>query len=1018
MANPVKTSDIFQDTGEIGVLIQQLENLDAKLEGFRKREAQQAVDLSKKIGSLNAATVTQREEIESASKQAEEISKRYKKYNESLGENAVKIAALKEAQRKQNQVNKLQAKLLTEKEGSYNQLSAQYSINKIKLNQLSKEERKNTDEGQELVKTTNDIYQEMKRLQAETGKTSLNVGNYTSAIGDASADQRKFVAELKATEEEFKIFQKTAGASSERTKEYEQRIQELTEKIDNLGVVTGKTAKDYKSGFLDSMGETEGIAGNAARGVKGLGKSFKALLANPVVLFVAAIASALVALSSAFSRSEKGAQLMAKATGVVNALMSQLVDVAVSAAEFMEAAFNDPLGAIKELGKAIVMNLLNRFKGLALAAWNTGKAIGQALSGSFEDAEKSAQKAVQSINMAITGLDVSQQQALADAIKRTTEEVIKETNAFIALEEQRRSVRRANRDLIRSIEDLTTAEELYSVVADDATRSFKEREEAAEKARKAAEGRAAKEIALAKNNLSVLNAEIGLRRANGEEVENLLDQQLDAYRQVIAAERELSVTTAQNEKRRSELKQDRLERDLDILIDGFDNQKTINERIIADEDRTLKERANLFGETADLAEKTFQKQIETIQQFTGVQIDANDLIGESDAVLLNEKIRNLGVSEIIEGRVLEIVRERRLANQDLAEVEKELIKLRKESLALPVIPLSGFEKKIIEETKSDLEEVKRIAARITEPPEEGPKDIYELLGFNIDDGSKQGIADAVGYVKDQIKSLTAARVEAANRSVEAANEEIAASQRALDIEIQNRNAGYANRVTSARRDLELAKKNQEKALKEQEKAQRAQDRIQTLEQSTSLATASAKIWASFAGLGPAGPFLAVGAIAAMWGSFIAAKIRASQLAKKTFGGGGLEIIGGGSHASGNDTYLGFESEGKPAYGERGEAHAIIPADKTRKYKDILPDVFESFRMGDFESKYQRMSNYAVAEDGSIVENHRTENVSVDMTGAESELSAIRRNTQRRYHTDSQGNTVETYKNLTRTFVKN
>jgi len=698
MANPIKTSDLYQDTGELKKLIAELETVNDKLESLRQAEGQSAARLEVQMKKLTASTSAQREEIEAGSKSADEINKRYKKFTESLDDNAVKIAALKDAQTRLNMINKLEAKLLTEKEGSYNRLSAQYSLNKLLLNQMSSAQRKNTKEGQQLVKTTNDIYQEMKKLQEETGKHVLSVGDYEKGT-------RKLLAQL------------------------------------------------------DQM---PGVLGSASSGVKALGSQFKALLANPVVLVIAAIAGSLTVLFNAFKKSEKGAALMSKATGLFNGVMSQLVNISTKVAEAVEFAFSNPKEAILSLGKALVTGILNRFKGLAIAAFNTGRAIVESFKGNFEEAKKAAQDAVTGINQAITGLDAQGQKDLANAIRQTTQEVIDQTNAFIALEEAKRSVRTSNRELVKSIEQLITAEELAQVTADDSTKSFKDREAAAERARRAIEARAAKEIQLAKNNLSLLNQEISLRRGNGEQIEDLLDSQLEAYRAVIAAERELTVATAQNEKTRAELKQDRLERDLDILIDGFDNQKTINERIIADEEQTLQKRGQLYAETLALADETFAKQIETIQKFTGVNVDANELINESNAVVLNEKIRGLGLSEIIEGRLLEIVRERRTANQDLIEVERELAKLRRESLKIDQVPLLGFEKKLIAETKKDLEDLKAIVADVTIAPEQRqkPTDIYELFGLSVDDPTKQALSEATSFAIEQVNQLADAKVEA------------------------------------------------------------------------------------------------------------------------------------------------------------------------------------------------------------------------------------------------------------------
>ena len=105
----------------------------------------------------------------------------------------------------------------------------------------------------------------------------------------------------------------------------------------------------------------------------------------------------------------------------------------------------------------------------------------------------------------------------------------------------------------------------------------------------------------------------------------------------------------------------------------------------------------------------------------------------------------------------------------------------------------------------------------------------------------------------------------------------------------------------------MAKKNQDKALKEQQKAQKQQEAIQTVQQIGNLVTASAKIWSQLGF-----PF-AIPAIAIMWASFAASKVKAAQMTKsaggtETYGEGTVELLEGGSHQSGNDIDLGMKPE--------------------------------------------------------------------------------------------------------------
>ena len=262
--------------------------------------------------------------------------------------------------------------------------------------------------------------------------------------------------------------------------------------------------------------------------------------------------------------------------------------------------------------------------------------------------------------------------------------------------------------LTNQIQKLTIEEELLQQIADDTTKSFKDREEAINGVIDVQKKRFDLEVTLAKKEfevarLAVKNDFIRKNRLaefkkleEAGQLKNLeflkskeaadtigietLGKLTSATGELIRAEGDLELATKDAEKTRNELKQDRLEKDLDILLDGFDNQKTINERLIANEKDTFDKRQALLDETIKLGDDSFDKQIETIQKFTDKQIDANDLVAESDAVVLNKKIRALGLSEIIEGRLLEVIRDRKSANQDLKDSEIDLNDARLESL--------------------------------------------------------------------------------------------------------------------------------------------------------------------------------------------------------------------------------------------------------------------------------------------------------------------------------------------------
>jgi hypothetical protein len=296
--------------------------------------------------------------------------------------------------------------------------------------------------------------------------------------------------------------------------------------------------------------------------------------------------------------------------------------------------------------------------------------------------------------------------------------------------------------------------------------------------------------------------------------------------------------------------------------------------------------------------------------------------------------------------------------------------------------------------------------------EERGTDIYGLFGLNLDDDQKEAINTSMQFALDALNTFTAARVAAADAAVEQADKEVSAAQSALDAELEARANGYANNVVQAQKELDLAKKNQEKALKEQQKAQKQQTAIQTLQQIGNMVTATALIWSQLGF-----PF-AIPAIAVMWASFAASKIKAAQLAKQTGGTGGtggtetygdgtVELLEGGSHQSGNDIDLGTKPDGTRRRAEGGEFFAVINKRSSRRFRKIIPDVINSLNNGTFAHKY--LKSYS---DGDGLTLNVT-GQSPDLRNLSDDVREIKEQNRRRVYVDGDGNTIESYKNLKR-----
>lgn len=288
--------------------------------------------------------------------------------------------------------------------------------------------------------------------------------------------------------------------------------------------------------------------------------------------------------------------------------------------------------------------------------------------------------------------------------------------------------------------------------------------------------------------------------------------------------------------------------------------------------------------------------------------------------------------------------------------------------------------------------------------------LLSRLGF--EEEGIEAFNDATNTIISNLQSIMEAETQLAEAAVEAAQERADSAKSALDAEIEARNKGYANNVASARKEYELEKKRVADNQKLLQQAQRRQEALDTAMQTSSLITASANIWKSMSSLGIIGPALAIAAIADMWASFAASKVKARQVtaAEQEYGEGGLEFLEGGSHASGNDINLATKNRhGKNMRAEGGEALAIINKRNTRRYRKQLPSIIESLNKGTFEDKYLR----AFDAGENVMLNIASTQKAVDLTKLENYTEKISKQGEIQRFNLLNGSILVVYKNVRR-----
>lgn len=437
---------------------------------------------------------------------------------------------------------------------------------------------------------------------------------------------------------------------------------------------------------------------------------------------------------------------------------------------------------------------------------------------------------------------------------------------------------------------------------------------------------------------------------------------------------------------------DRTQLQLDAAREG--SQEEINLRI----QLLQQQRAIELAQNRQLAEDVRQSEADINAKYDAEVLRQTTELNQQRALMLFDQTQALEASEFDLIRNSEERKTRFRLAQEKARLQK-ILELNKAA----GVKMTDAEVKTIENTIAKIDqEIEKSKG------DERGNDIYGLFGLNLDDDQKEAISTSVSFAIEQLNSFLDAKVQAADAAVSAADKEVDASQRRLDAELEARANGYANNVAMAQKELDQAKKNQEKALKEQQKAQKAQQAIQTIQQIGNLVTASALIWSQLGF-----PF-AIPAIAIMWGSFAASKIKAAQLSKsanaggsESYGDGTVEMLAGGSHQSGDDVDLGTKPDGTRRRAEGGEFFAVINKRNSRRFRRLIPDVINSLNRGTFPQKYLNAYN----TDGVNVTVQQ--NNAPDLRDLKDDVREIKEQNRRRRYVDGNGNVIEVYKNLTR-----
>lgn len=1026
--------------------LSEVEKAEQRLAYLQSDEGKRLLELKAKIAELTSARKQQKATVDPLAQAQEKLAYAQSEENQQLKLYSTQI-------REANQIAQLQATIANSAEGSYNRLSAQYALNKIRLNQMSAAEREAADSGKKLEAETNAIYQQMIKLQEATGNYRLSVGHYQKTWDGLGISISQVVRELPAAAVSLNTFFLGISNNIPMVVDEINRLRKKNELLRAEGKETVSVTKsivkslfswntalvvlltvfsmygkeiitwidrtfagrDAAKSFEDALEDLNDELGKGSTGSYGqqiavlrrlsenwkdLGDNIKAQIQwikdnekefSKLGITIDSINDANNAFVDNTESVVAAYKARAKAEAALNVVSQQYQKLLV-------AENKAELEKVREYG--FFDKTMNYFKALwgGISGPDSDLSLGTRL-------KKQRQRNVESL------------QKDADALEKEVESYFNVWKFYedqadalfkeIGLEESHKKDKRGRtpRDADDRLNNLALAAEK----AYQKSRTEIERDE--NKKRRA-------------EAFASFNQEIADLNDKYARIQKILKGQDEKYKELTESQKETAIKALEDIENAIENKQKGLTLSLDLLNIDVEIQKAEQLLELLELEGEVSKKGSYEELSNSLKRLDVERQIALLKnaQLPEAKRQPTSAINASFDKQKAITVGSFNMSSFDEQQALDeaVFNEVKRSETEITRFKLEQEKARwQEQIRLAEAGGLDWSQAQIDAAKATVKGIDRELSELDDFIKNiGKKGLggtlLEKLGF--DDDQIDALKDAVNIVIEQLQSIMDAEVELAEQAVEAAEARVEAAQKAYDAEVEARNNGYANNVATAKKELEQEKKNQQEKQKMLQAAQKRQEAMNTVTQASSLVTASANLWSSFSSIPIVGPALALAAIATMWTSFAVAKIKAKQVTASQsdeYGEGGLEFLEGGSHASGDDIDLGVKNKKKRRMrAEGGEALAIISKKRTRKYKKILPDVINSLNKGTFEDKY--LNAFASSDGLNISLNS---NGNVDLSKIEDDVRSIRKQSETKYYTLPNGTVVIQHKNVKR-IIKN
>lgn len=1025
--NPIKYSDLIAPDNAIELLVKQLTEAREAYKGMAQDIRTEAEKLREVLKGMPSG-LPDPKKIPPVTREVDRLAQAQKRLAFERSEDGKKLAELNQKIQEAKQINKLQVQYANSAAGSYNRLSALYSLLKIKINQMSEAENKNVEAMKKLQDQANKVYTEMNRLQVATGKHTLNVGNYASAFNGLGMATQQLVRELPSLAISANTF---FLAISNNIPILVDQIN-MMRAANKAALAEGKPTTSILKGIVGSLLSWQtalvlGITLLSQHGGK-IVEWVKQLFNGKETLDIATEAA-----KNFNEAMQQGAVDAVSETTKLDLLYNAATNSALSmerrraAAEELQRMYPDYLGNMSSeqimLGQAV-----EKYQELTTAVIKYAEA--KAAENQIIENATTMQKIANEMDIETLRAQKEQipvLQARLNSMNKYVGDTGQINTEYQQLSNQIAEYAKNSNEIVKTLE-------LPKQYKDDILSYYDTLE--------------ATNLKLAE----IAQQGIGANPSGGSTTTTTTqDETKDAeaqYQRLVKARRDYEDQVLESEQdawvKRRKQTQYEYDREIEDLRHALETQTdlTAEEREIMNakivllqqqrEDELVKISKEQNVAELEAQEKGINDQLKAEQKgsdrYFQLQLKKNrialSLALARNKLLAQAEQQSADEIEAIYNKLFANITNEWAETQDknAEEVDKKAQEAQKKEIDRIRSIFQTAQQTIAEYSKNSSDAIdafrKIFNTAFLKGVDKNGNETSITLGqklgdmFGLDDKGLQnlekGMESAVmigGTIIGIIQDVAAARVEAADKAVEASRREVEAARDALQAELTARNEGYANNVAQARKELELAKRTEKQALAEKQKAMRQEQAMATITQATNLVTSSTLIWSQL------GFPWAIPAIAAMFASFAASKILAAKSVKETYGDGTVELLHGGSHQSGNDIDLGTKPDGTRRRAEGGEYFAVFNKRASRNRGALITDVVNSLNNGTFAQKYQRAYDMG----GGIMLN--VGGSSPDLRRLSDDVRKIKEQNERRTYLDSEGNVVEVYKNVKRVIKK-